>query len=108
MPREQGGRLYHLEGRLGRAFGAPRRKPAHRGVAGPQDTQLIYGSAQRSPPRSSSLGFQEDLGALYALLCLGFHRPRQIWIREGRADGWGAWGGATGCTWLNLRLLPSW
>ena len=67
----------HLEGQLRDTvkgtLGAQRRKWAQTGMDGPGDTRLVLGHPQRTPPRSSSHGFEEGL-LLLGLLCLGSPR----------------------------------
>lgn len=105
----------HLEGQLRDTvkgtLGAQRRKWAQRGVDGPGDTRLVLGHPQRTPPRSSSHGFEEGL-LLLGLLYLGSPRlldcKVEMGVRKGRAGGRGGWGWGHGVHLAYPRPPPSW
>ena len=103
----------HLEGQLRDTvkgtLGAQRRKWAQRGVAGPRDTRLVH--PQRTPPRSSSHGFEEGLLSLGPLR-LGSPRlldcKVEMGVRKGRAGGRGGWWWGHGVHLAYPRPPPSW
>ena len=80
------------------------------GVAGPGDTRLVHGHAQRTPPRSSSHGFEKGLLLLghFVWVPPDFWTARWKWGSGkaglvGREDGGWPWGDLA-----YPRPLPSW